>query len=252
MSRDYAQVKASPPQAPEARSNSSLWMAFVVVVLLTGSFAGGYWLGMKNGGQTEVRRELEQQINAHQLEIAALKLELEKTRSEAEGHSTEVGDLTFYNDLPKQSVTPSPLGTEAPSATNGSAAGEKPVAKPEGKEPDKKEPSATAVAPRTQESSALLESIITRELMKGKPASSGPAFFVQTGSFQKQADALALSGKLKGKGYASRVESVDIPGKGTWHRVYAGPYVSRSEAEKAKARIDAQLKISGLIIKNGG
>ncbi|MCB6182827.1 SPOR domain-containing protein [Leeia sp. TBRC 13508] len=75
---------------------------------------------------------------------------------------------------------------------------------------------ATAAAKKTEE----------------KPAASRAV--LQIGSFQNEADADNLKAKLAIIGVEASIREKDIPGKGIWHRVMAGPY-NADEANKVKA-----------------
>lgn len=48
-------------------------------------------------------------------------------------------------------------------------------------------------------------------------------YFLQVGSFKKEADADNLKAKLALQGFEAIVQTADIPEKGTWHRVRVGP-----------------------------
>lgn len=68
------------------------------------------------------------------------------------------------------------------------------------------------------------------------------SYFVQAGSFQSAADAEKLKAKLALAGYEATVQSVDLPGKGIWHRVRLGPYRGLAAANEAIA----SLKMNGV------
>ncbi len=61
-------------------------------------------------------------------------------------------------------------------------------------------------------------------------------FFVQAGSFQNKDDAEKLKAKLAFSGLEASIQTADIPGKGTWHRVRLGPY-GEGEAGKTIAAL---------------
>jgi len=77
----------------------------------------------------------------------------------------------------------------------------------------------------------------------------GQGYVVQIASFQKPAQASALRNRLAGKGYVTFVKSADLGSKGTWHRVYAGPYSERRLADKAAGRLHKEEKFSPLVRK---
>ncbi|MFA5371922.1 MAG: SPOR domain-containing protein [Sideroxydans sp.] len=64
------------------------------------------------------------------------------------------------------------------------------------------------------------------------PADTAP-YIVQAGSFQNPADAEKLKARLALAGFEATVQSVDLPGKGIWHRVRLGPYRDMNAANEA-------------------
>ena len=74
-----------------------------------------------------------------------------------------------------------------------------------------------------------------------KPGDSIP-YLVQAGSFQDAADAEKLKAKLALVGLEASVQSVDLPGKGVWHRVRLGPFQGLSAANETIAN----LKLNGV------
>lgn len=69
-----------------------------------------------------------------------------------------------------------------------------------------------------------------------KPTSE-PRYIVQVGSFKKLADADALRAKLAFLGIESKVQSVTIDNKETWHRVQVGPIAGRTQADSMQKRL---------------
>jgi len=248
--RDFAQAQVrsyetKPPQ-PEGGAKSIL-LVFMALLLLTGSFVGGFWLGRDRGMQAatgEVRAELEAQLHQQQQELAKLHDELSRRAAGAENSGTDVGDLTFYNELPRQAVVPAPLQSNQPAA-------EKPDAQPVAEKP--------AAAPAT------MQDILAQELQQRPPAApqksaaatTAPAsaqqgtYLLQVGSFQRRQDAERFSTKFTPLGMTPLVREVQLSGRGTWYRVYVGGFASKAAAEEARQRVQRALKIEGLVVKNG-
>ena len=59
-------------------------------------------------------------------------------------------------------------------------------------------------------------------------------YFLQAGSFQTEAEADNLKAKLALLGVEAVIQTADIPEKGVWHRVRAGPYTDIVELNKAR------------------
>lgn len=66
--------------------------------------------------------------------------------------------------------------------------------------------------------------------------------YVQAGAFQNAADADNLKARLALLGVAAGVQTANIPERGTWHRVRAGPFRSVDDAN----RVLSQLKQNGI------
>jgi len=62
-------------------------------------------------------------------------------------------------------------------------------------------------------------------------------YLVQAGSFQNAADAEKLKAKLALVGLEASVQSVDLPGKGIWHRVRLGPFQGLGAANETIANL---------------
>jgi DedD protein len=51
------------------------------------------------------------------------------------------------------------------------------------------------------------------------------------------------------KGYAAFVEQADLGAKGVWHRVYAGPFSTRQDADRAVAALKADRIASAPLVR---
>lgn len=72
--------------------------------------------------------------------------------------------------------------------------------------------------------------------------SDAASYMVQAGSFQSVADAEKLKARLALVGMEASIQSVDLSGKGIWHRVRLGPYRGLNAANET---IDS-LKANGV------
>jgi cell division protein FtsN len=93
------------------------------------------------------------------------------------------------------------------------------------------EPPAVAVAPAAEVKPAPVE-----------------IFFLQVGAFQKAADADNLKAKLALTGLETTVQEVNIPEKGTMHRVRVGPFRNPEEMNRARALL-SQSGVQGTVVK---
>lgn len=78
------------------------------------------------------------------------------------------------------------------------------------------------------------------------------SYLLQVGSFRKAADAEAYKAKLAFLGVESRVQTVTIDNKDTWHRVQIGPVTGREKADALQKQLK-QNNIESLLMraKNG-
>jgi hypothetical protein len=72
---------------------------------------------------------------------------------------------------------------------------------------------------------------------KNKKPSSAKGYTLHLSSYQKQAGAKEEVAKLAKQGVQARVETVDIAGKGRWHRVLVGSFKSKEQARTQGQRL---------------
>lgn len=70
-----------------------------------------------------------------------------------------------------------------------------------------------------------------------KPQTAEANFMLQVGSFKKMADADAFRARLALLGIESKVQTVTIDNKETWHRVQIGPVAGRDQADKMQKQL---------------
>jgi len=73
-------------------------------------------------------------------------------------------------------------------------------------------------------------------------------YLLQVGSFRKSADADAYKAKLAFLGIESKVQTVTIDNKDTWHRVQVGPILGRKKADTIKNQLRKN-KIDSLLVR---
>jgi cell division protein FtsN len=78
------------------------------------------------------------------------------------------------------------------------------------------------------------------------------SYLLQVGSFRKAGDADAYKAKLAFLGVESRVQTVTIDNKDTWHRVQIGPVIGRDKADALQKQLKKN-SIDSLLMraKNG-
>jgi cell division protein FtsN len=87
------------------------------------------------------------------------------------------------------------------------------------------------ILPATEEPPVSPQAKVAR---KPSTAAPGETFFLQAGAFQNARDADTLRARLALLGIEARVQTANLPDKGVWHRVRAGPYTSVAELDRAR------------------
>ncbi|MDQ6982002.1 MAG: SPOR domain-containing protein [Mariprofundus sp.] len=240
--QDFAQVK-STTQTKSGSGSGAISSSIGIVVIAALCFGGGYWLGSSNGAQISnskdtnaVETKLATQVAENKVLLAkteALQDSVEqwKQKAQQDAHS-RVGDLSFYKELPKQSVTPAPM-------------------------PDMP---VEAVAPKVSAKPVTAHRSEVVKAVKPLPSSHPPAkskqqlhdvYRIQLASFRTQSDAMVVQQKLSQAGFSALIYKVDLGGKGLWYRVYAGPYHSKSAAEADQKQIEKKIKLNGFLVRGG-
>ncbi len=242
--QDFAQVKAST-HAESGSSSGSMLNAIGIVAIAGLCFSGGYWLGTGDIKQTGNKTDadvIEAKLAAQVAENRLLQAKNEtlqdlaaqwKMKAEQDAH-TKVGELTFYKELPKQSVTPAPVPDVPKAAIH--------VKPQQAKKPAGEQQVAAVTAAIEPPPHGTANAAPT-------PAQQypGTSYRIQLASFRTEADAMTMRGKLEHAGFLTQVQMVDLSDKGQWYRLYAGPYDSRTAAETAQQKIDATLKLKGFL-----
>jgi len=166
-------------------------------------------------------QDLLTQVNNLREQVQDMKAELSKQKQELKKHPTEVGELTFYHELRKQSVTPEPVAE-------------------------------TKVSPQKKERKAPISQIISKNLQQKrqkKPVKRAVRYHLQVASFRAESDAVKLKERLLKWGLMAFVKKANVPGYGWRHRVYTGPYADRKGVDKANLLVVKKLHRMGLILR---
>jgi cell division septation protein DedD len=243
--QDFAHIEAPHPDDVRPMGQMKVLLLTIVALgVVAGGFAVGFMVGQDMGIQkatSEDEARLVAQLKKQQQELTKLRTEAKKRVPEAS--TTQVGELTFYNELPQQSVDPAPMQANSVSTAQDTAT--------------VKEMEEIESTP----SETLLKQIIEQELKQGadkKAAQVSPIasvkvgeYYLQLASFQKENEAKKFFPKLSKAGYTGTIKQVDLAERGTWYRVYAGPFTSKQASEEAKKDVKGKLNITGLIVKGG-
>jgi cell division septation protein DedD len=239
---DFAHIKEMTPEEVRPMGRSKvLLLTIVALAVVAGGFVVGFMMGQEMGKQKATSAEktrLVEQLKAQQEELSKLRAAAKQRLPEVS--TTEVGELTFYNELPQQSVDPEPL-------TATTIGKRESTGKSEGAE------AATS-------SEKMLKSLIEHELSQAQKVdkatkqittakASETSYNLQLASFQTQRDAELFLPKLSKVGFSGVIKRVELPKLGTWYRVYAGPFATKMAVEDAKKSVKQKLNITGLVVK---
>ncbi|RMG92789.1 MAG: hypothetical protein D6703_01380 [Zetaproteobacteria bacterium] len=234
--RDFAKVRSPSRRGRKAASMGSKrqasaadWISLFVLPAI--AFGVGYWWGNQGQGKVFDGDEhqrlvmLEKQLEEKRLQLAQLEQENARLKQEKEKNPATVDELTFYRELPRQSVTPAPLA-------------EVPVLDPAKR--------AVRHAEKHDDISHVIEA-----QMGGAAATGKGGYRIQVGSFRRRYDAESMMKHLRKHGFSTFIQSVDLGDKGQWHRVFVGPFHSSLLAEHAKQDLEKKVQLKGLVIRDG-
>ncbi|MBK9522799.1 MAG: SPOR domain-containing protein [Rhodocyclaceae bacterium] len=111
-----------------------------------------------------------------------------------------------------------------------------------------KSPAPNSAGPAAGNSPTASPALTSTPAGAAEPAPVAEALYLQLGAFQKAADAENLKAKLALTGFEAAVQEVDVPNKGTMHRVRVGPFSTAAEMNSARQRL-SQAGIVGTVIK---
>jgi len=225
MTKDFANASPERNNAPQEglpRGGETPIMGRIVLVLalltvVAAAFAGGHYLGQKQGvNQQKVAEKLkmQQQLKLQNREIIHLKEKLAtKPVPKASPLITEVGELTFYDDLVNDKV--------APAHDNN-----------------------TAKTSRRAENNVA--DIIAQSQRHG---SSDLPIYIQLGSFAEETIAQNVKQQVIALGMISYIQPVTLSGNRQRFRVQVGPYPNMAHAITAKKTLQHKIHMNGLITR---
>lgn len=138
----------------------------------------------------------------------------------------------FYNVLPKGSDA-----LPAPSKPEETTEIVKPAKPEKGEREDRSADLPRDAAERAKAEAALLDKPLVPE-----------KFYLQAGAFEDPSEADNLKARLALMGVEASVQKVELPEKGTLHRVRTGPYLGQDEMNKALQQLSSA-GIKAAIIK---
>jgi len=218
---------------------SKLLIIPVGVALMVSFFFLGYYVGKyqsKSGAQNEMMPPLPDIISKNI-----------PTKEE----------FTFYKTLTDKNDRTVSIDLKAKSSDNDSSHEVKPDLKP-GNKTEKKSTSASVAkgsdAPpkareKRQEPAVPKQSQVqTAKATPAAPVTAKVRYTLQLASYQDKSMAENDVKKMKQQGFAAFVVSADVPGKGLWHRVRLGSFISKADAEKLQKELNSKTGLSPIIV----
>jgi len=207
---------------------ASLSLAFAMACFAVGFFMGEkYALEASKGNK---QAELLNTVKNQQKELEELKSEA-KQWQQKEAQTSEVGELTFYNELPKQSVIPEPIHASDILDANT----EKPVIK------------VNTVIDGSSDNLEANEDRLDR-IIEQEMAKPSHIFRIQFASFKEKQESEIFVDRLKEVGVKTVIQRVDLENLGIRYRVKSTPYSEQDLALKTMDLVKEKFQITGIII----
>ncbi len=229
--KDYVSAGRRRRKTRQPDPGRVLLMGITLLASALLGFAGGYWMDKPRpipdaAQKRDESSQLLARIEQLQREIRTMKEKSGRQQKDEKEADTDVGELTFYHELPEQSVSPTPVA-DIPVQTFP----EKPAGISE-----------TRMTKKNRSGKA------SPEIKEKKPDSGRKGFRIQVASLGSASAAARLQKQLNDWGLSAFVKKVQVRGHGWRYRVYAGPYRSRSSAEDANLLIAKKLSKMGIVL----
>ncbi len=231
--KDYVQLQTTQfesKRASQATNPKPFLVASLGTALAIICFTAGFLVGEKYSAETtqSLKHEaLLASLHKQQKENEHLKQAAEKQRLETD-KKEQVGELTFYNELPKQSVMPEPLSDSKKALP--------PTSQTSNTAPQDDEAEIKATEKK-------LNAIIAQEMN-----TSSLKFHIQLASFKQQEDARTFVAQLKNIDIDATVQPVNLVKIGTRYRVNTTAFTQQHQALRAKQLVEKTFGVSGIII----
>jgi cell division protein FtsN len=160
--------------------------------------------------------------------------------------------LTFYDTLAEGQQNALGSGINLPPEPTRTEPEPESISKPlvNAAPPVRTEVPVKAVAPVTATSipDPVLPAVPKPVASKPVAVASG-SYIVQVAAVKQRQGAEGLRDRMTTKGYTAFVEAADLGAKGTWYRVYAGPFGNKADADQAVRSLKADRISSAPLVK---
>jgi len=238
--KDFAHIESAHFEKDSGLSSSSKGMVITLLATVFAiiCFGTGFYMGEQHGLETNEGKKqiaLIEKLQHQKQELEALKEDAQKWQ-EQEASTSQVGELTFYNELPDQSINPEPLDNQPRIKDNSVFLDKLEAELLKNKDKDK------AIEVNNQS----LEDIIQAQLQN-----TSRSFKIQIASFKEESEAQRFLPKLQALGIPAEIQRAEVSGRGIYYRVYTRSYQKEQDAIQVKSLIKQKLNIDGLMIQNG-
>lgn len=205
-----------------------------VVMFGLGFLAGSRWAEQKAG---ESEKVVIGRVVPPQVEVGPP----EQETTGGETQEAKIWNILTGQETPS-AVLPPPLAKEIkpPSQPKAQVQAQKTPAvptTPSGK-PQQETPSPPTAAGRISQAPLMVQSPSSR-------------FALQVVSVQSREKAEAIVRELNGKGYPLvRITQAEVPGKGTWYRIWMGSFEKKEEAESLKKQVLERERLQAQIVQD--
>jgi len=226
------------------RRTTILVSIVLATMVVMAAFSGGFWMGQKQGveissSQNEVR--LQDLIKKQKQELENLRLVAKQQHKADDVSMTQVGELMFYNELPRQSVTPSALH--------------------QAKDKQTVSPETLKIRDMIHQEMQQQPMLEPNKLGNPEPVVAVPEpnqtmpnqkvqqhYQIQLASFQNNSDAVLFAKKMKQKNVRTRIQQVQLARLGTWYRIVTGDYQDKTQAQQDLVRLKDAIHVTGLVV----
>jgi len=223
----YTEPQSTNNERATAPSQSKTSLIAILAVMFTiVCFTVGFFMGEKHGLESNKGSQYEalmKKLEKQQQKIEVFKKEAAKAK-QPEAATSQLGELTFYTELPNQSITPEPLSAK-----------------------DSAPKPAHAIIDEQQTDLALtekrLDAIIEQEMR-----TPTRQYRIQIASFKHSADANRFVQQLQKEDVAAEVQQVSLANLGIRYRVLTTPFEQREYALRAREHIKNKLHMTGILV----
>ena len=100
------------------------------------------------------------------------------------------------------------------------------------------DPEPAPTKPESTPAASPVTVTLSTSVAVAKPATAKTSkYLLQAGSFRLRREADSLKAKLALGGFEVQIQTIQINGAATWHRVRVGPYIGKAALKKARLRL---------------